>query len=101
MSTGPAGLEVVLDEALALDLHDPVRREPAGEDVEDQLRRDARLRAEDERLADRGVGERDDDLVARLHDLPGAVRADVDDPRAERLEHGARTLERRPPRRRP
>ena len=49
------------------------------------------LRAEHERLADRRVVDRDDDLVAGLDDLPRARAADVDDRLAHRLEerHGA------------
>ena len=88
-----AGREVVLEEVPPPHLHDPVGGESAREDVQDERRVDARLRAEHERLAHGGVGDADDNLVAGLHDLPRAVRTYVDDGLAERLEDRTGALE--------
>src|SRR3954451_1815848 len=88
-----AGREVVLAEVAPADVHDLVRGEAAGQDLDDRRGVHAGLRAEDERLGHGFDRERDDDLVACLDDLARADGSDVHDRLAERLEERLRARE--------
>jgi hypothetical protein len=74
-----AGIEGMGEHLLPLGLHDLVAGEPSPEHVKDFLRRDPALRAEHQRLRDGLDGERHDDLVRRLDDLPRPDKTDVGD----------------------
>ena len=88
-----AGREVVLQEVAPAQLHDAVRRQAAAEHVENPFRVHAGLGAEHQRLGHGLDGQRDHDLVARLHGLPGARSAHVHDRPTHRLEDRACALE--------
>src|SRR5574340_373181 len=88
-----AGLVVGVEHALAVDLEDAAAGEAAHQCLAHLHRVDAVAACEKNRLGNALEGEADDDLVAALDDLAGAVAADVDDAAAEDLEQRAHLVE--------
>src|SRR4029079_1770556 len=88
-----ARLELVGDHRGAFEIHHPARRETAGEHLHDFLWIDAQLGSEDERLAHRGIVDRNDDLIAGFDRLPGSGIPNMDDGFAHRLKERFGALE--------
>ena len=95
-----ARIEGALDHPLAVHLEDAARREAAHQRLAHLGRVGAGLAREQQRLADRGDVERDDDLVGDLGGLAVAVAADERDVLAHLLEQRPDVLEDRLRRRR-
>ena len=86
-------LELAGEHGFPLEVEDAAAGEPAGQHVEPGPRVHARAFHQHDGLGHQRVGAADYQLVGGLDDLPGTVRADQGERRADRLEHAPRRLE--------
>src|SRR5204862_3861253 len=87
-------LEVTVEHLLPEDLERPRRRGARRQRAVERRERQPVLLGEDERLGDREEVARDENLIRRLPELPGAGGTERRDALAHRLEDGPRLLDR-------